>query len=384
MDKLYHTQDNDLTAYCCYLDFSKAFDKVAHYILLDKLRKFGIGGGLLKLFFSYLSDRYQCVKVGKVYIENVLVARGVPQGSILGPLLFVIFINDLPDVCNSSLFFLYADDSKMNSNSMLSSQSDLNACIEWSKINLMQFNAAKTQFLVIGKDLHSPLLYNGKEINSSEFAKDLGVYVSCKLTWSHHVSEKLQTFYNTFHQLKLNLPGQLNNFLKSKVYKTFILPVLLYASEFWYPSKSDLYELERFQKRVSRWAVSASGYRNRLLIMKVLPIKHSIELKDVVMFNKLINGGFDFPVSDYITVKLPALYSLRRNDLINFDIPYTNKKKSEQNFFFRASKYANFIQEKTSMDITTNPIQFKAEVKREFFDHFCEGPFCISFFDCKL
>ena len=86
--------------------------------------------------------------------------------------------------------------------------------------------------------------------------------------------------------------------------------------------------------------------------MKVLPIKHAIELKDVVMFSKLINGGFDFPVSNFFTAKLPSTYSLRLNDLITFDIPYTNKKKSEHNFFFRASKYANFIQEKTLMEIT--------------------------------
>ena len=222
----------------------------------------------------------------------------------------------------------------------------------------MQFNAAKTQFLFIGKEPHSPLLFNEKENNSSEFVKDLGIYVFCKLTWC------LKSCYNTFHQLKPNLPVHLNISLKSKLYKTFILPVLLYASEFWYPSKSDLDKLERFQKCVSRWAVSATGYQNRLLILKVLPIKHAIE-KVVVMFNKLINGGFDFPVSDYITAKLPSIYSLRSNDSITFDIPYTNKKKSEHNFF-RASKYANFIQEKTSMDITTNPIQFKSEVKREF------------------
>ena len=162
--------------------FIRDFDKVTHSILRDKLRKFGIGGGLLKFFSSYLTDRYQCFKFGDVYCEYASVASGVPQGSILGPLLFVIFINDLPDVCNSSLFFLYADDSKMICNSMPSLQSDLNACIEWSKLILMQFNAAKTQFLVIGKEPHSPLLFNEKEINSSEFVKDLGIYVSCKLT----------------------------------------------------------------------------------------------------------------------------------------------------------------------------------------------------------
>ena len=152
MDELYHSHDNDLAAYCCYLDFSRVFDKVPHSILLDKLRKFGIGGGLLKLFSSYLSDRYQCVKVGDIYSEDASVAGGVLQRSLLGPLLFVIFFNNLPDVCNSSFFFWYADDSKMICNSVPSLQSDLNACIERSKINLMQFNAAKTQFLVLEKN----------------------------------------------------------------------------------------------------------------------------------------------------------------------------------------------------------------------------------------
>ena len=307
MDELYYSHDNDLTTYCCLLDFSRAFDKNPHSILLDKLRKFGIGGGLLKLFSSYLSDRYQCVKVGDVYSEYASVASGVPQGSILGPLLFVSFINDLPDICNPSLFFLYADDSKKICNSMQSLQSDLNACIGRSKINLIQFNAAKTQFFVIGKEPHSLLLFDEKEIISSEFVKDLGIYFSCKLTWSHHVTEKLKTCYNTFHQLKPNLPGHLNISLKSKLYKAFILPGLLYASETWYPSKSDLDKLERFQKRVSRWAVSASGYQNRLLIIKVLPFKHAIELKDV-MFNKLINGGFDF--LEVIILQLNYLYTL--------------------------------------------------------------------------
>ena len=91
-----------------------------------------------------------------------------------------------------------------------------------------------------------------------------------------------------------------------------------------------------------------------------------------------------FPVSDYITANLPSIYSLRRNDLITFDLPFTNKKKSEQNFFFLERKYANFIEEKTSMDITTNPIQFISEVNREFFDQFCKHPLCTSFFDCKV
>ena len=167
LDELYHSHDNDLTAYCCSLDFSRAFDEVPHSSLLDKLRKFGIGGALLKLFSSYLSDRYQCVKVGDVYSEYASVASSVLQDAILGPLLFVILIKDLSDVCNSSLFFLYADDNKMICRSMPSLQSRLKAFIEWSKINLVQFIAAKTQFLVIGIEPHSLLLFNEEEIISS-------------------------------------------------------------------------------------------------------------------------------------------------------------------------------------------------------------------------
>ena len=113
--------------------------------------KFGIGGWLLKLFSCYLSDRYQCDEVSDVYSKNVSFASGVPQTSISGPLFFVVFVNDLPDDCNSSFFFLYADYSKMICNSILSSQSDLNAYIEWSNVDLMQFNATKTQFWLLEK-----------------------------------------------------------------------------------------------------------------------------------------------------------------------------------------------------------------------------------------
>ena len=205
----------------------------------------------------------------------------------------------------------------------------------------MQSIASKTQFLAIERD-HSPLVFNEKEIHPSEFVKDLRIYLSCNPTCSQPVTEKLKTCYKTFHQLKPDFPGQLNISTKSKVLKTIIFTVLLYTSETWFPSKSVLDKLERFQKPVSRWVVSASGYQNRLLINEVLRIKHAIGRKVILMFNNLFFVGFNFPVIYYITMKLPAPYCLRRNDLITFDIPLTKKKKSEQNFFFRASKYANF------------------------------------------
>ena len=115
-------------SYSIYLDFSKAFDKLPHSILVYKLSLFGIGGNLLRLRDSCLSDRYQCFKVEGSYSTWQLVIGGLPQGSILGPILFIAFINDFP-LCLSSSVFLFADDRKALNIDSCILQSDMDACL---------------------------------------------------------------------------------------------------------------------------------------------------------------------------------------------------------------------------------------------------------------
>ena len=108
-DKLTKNLDNSLTSCAIFLDLAKAFETVSHDILLRKLEKYGFRGNTLKLLTSYLKDRYQFVKLGSAKSEISLIEFGVPQGSILGPILFLLYINDLAD--NTNLFVkLYADD----------------------------------------------------------------------------------------------------------------------------------------------------------------------------------------------------------------------------------------------------------------------------------
>ena len=156
-----------------YLDFSKAFDSVPHERLLLKIKQMGIKGQLLKWISNFLHNRYQRVVVGEEKSDWSHVKSGIPQGSVLGPILFIIFINDLPD-CVKSLLKIFADDTKIFK--IISSiqdkdelQRDLNHLAIWSKKWQLPFNAPKSKGIHYGKD--NP---NYKYIlNGTELGEDL-------------------------------------------------------------------------------------------------------------------------------------------------------------------------------------------------------------------
>ena len=156
--------DNKIQIDVLYLDFSKAFDSVPHHLLLHKMKSFGINGQLHAWFTNYLSDRRQCILVEGETSEWKPVISGVPQGSILGPFLFLLYINDLPKPpSNETTMFLFADDSKcfreIHSNADASAlQRDIDKLFLWSNIWGMKFNAEKCSVLTVSRS-RSPVIF---------------------------------------------------------------------------------------------------------------------------------------------------------------------------------------------------------------------------------
>ena len=268
---IYNNTDTITGCYALYLDFSKAFDSVSHATLLAKLRLFGNGGSLLSLLLSYLTNRVQCVKLKNIISASLPVTNGVPQGSDLGPLLFLVFINDLPTQVSHSKTFLYADDLKLIHNNLLEMQNDILAISQWSRVNKLSFNAKKTQ--LISFNIRSQnyitdipvLILDDHKIFLQKSVVDLGLPFWSNLAWSKHISDRLKACYIRIKSWRRCLPPHLHSQIKIKLYKTYNLPKLLYGSQVWSPNQKDLTKLEQFQKNVSKWIWKGVTYKTRLI-----------------------------------------------------------------------------------------------------------------------
>lgn len=243
-DDIREALDNDNVTLLTLLDFSKAFDTVNHSILLQKLKTdCHLSSSALKLVGSYLSERQQSVVVQNKRSKFIKTTAGVPQGSILGPLLFSIFINDLPISVNNSSVHLYADDVQiyisgkigMIEDTVSRLNDDLKGIFLWSQRNCLQVNPSKSHCLVIYKtklDLSCfPTVCLGSSVlQYVDKAKNLGICFNRTLGWDDHIQSIIGKIYACLRNLSMSKHYTPLS-TKLMLVKSLILPIITYGCQ---------------------------------------------------------------------------------------------------------------------------------------------------------
>ena len=245
IDKLTAAIENGDYATGFFLDFSKAFDTVNHSILLEKLHHYGIRGCAHSWFKSYLSNRHQCVTYDGVMSGKQMIRCGVPQGSILGPLLFLTYMNDLSSACDHSQPFLFADDTNLflSGSSICPLQQNMERDLinraEWLKTNQLSLNIKKTHFMVSTSKNKTP---TNMELHILDH----------KITWKKHINYISNKIAKGIGIIK-NVRKYLNSKTLISLYYYFIYPYLIYCNHVWGNTcKSNMNSVVLLQKKIIR------------------------------------------------------------------------------------------------------------------------------------
>ncbi|KAL8610129.1 hypothetical protein ACOMHN_024595 [Nucella lapillus] len=291
------------------LDFSKAFDKVPHQRLLRKLHHYGVRNNTLGWIQSFLSGRIQQVVLEGEHSSPSPVLSGVPQGTVLGPLLFLTYINDLPDVVKDSNTRLFADDALLYRNvCSAKEQSLLQADLaEWENTWQMSFNAGKCNTLHVspgrGLSFRSAYTLHEQTLEAVSSAKYLGVSMAKDLSWTKHVELVAAKGNRTVGFLRRNLKDCTTEVRKA-TYTTMVRPTLEYASTVLDPhTRQDIDLLEKVQKRAARFACNCYFERAPGTVTDLLRKLQwdSLETRRhhnrLLMLYRIENGLVDIPPS---------------------------------------------------------------------------------------
>jgi len=326
------------------MDFSKAFDVVDHRRLLYKLKFYGITGPTNNWINAFLSNRKQKVVVDGSISSEATVDSGVPQGSVLGPLLFLLYINDLP-ACIQSNVRLFADDCIIyreicSANDPETLQEDLKRLEEWEKKWRMTFNVDKCHIMHITKTrktVKTDYTLHNQSMSVVQQATYLGVEFSSNLSWTPHInkitnkaSQNLGFLKRNFHSAKPET--------KAAAYKSIVRPSLEYSSSVWDPYHSnDIQKLENVQRRAARFVTnnyskSPGTVTQTLNQLQWESLERRRQNTRLSLFHKIHYGLVDITPSQYMT---PYSRSSRHYHPLAYQIPHSPSDYIKYSFFPR-------------------------------------------------
>ena len=296
---------------CIYLDYAKAFDKVDHALLVKKLELYSIHPTMLKWIESFLMERKQCVVVNGYKSTEEPVISGVPQGSVLGPVLFVMFINDLEWVIaqNSTVRF-FADDTRISKHiacveDHFALQDDLTSILRWAKRNNMQLHEQKFELLVhracpvnsleslpFTSDLYTYQVSKEVLLSSTKELRDLGVRISADLSWKSQISSVVSKG-RSMAAWVLSVFRSREPEVMMTLYKTYVRSHLEYCSILWHPQNiEDIEAIEGVQRSFTSRIEGLSGktYWERLEALNLMSLQRRRERYIIIMMWKILNG----------------------------------------------------------------------------------------------
>lgn len=383
-DVLTEAMDDGAQVDVVYTDYSKAFDRIQHNMLLFKLSKMGIRGNLLRWFSSYISNRSQAVVVSNYVSGWVPIPSGVPQGSLLGPLLFVIFVNDINTCLQTSQLLCFADDMKIFArvSSVADAealQSDLHRLEAYCAENMLDLNPTKCSIVSFSRK-RSVLNYNytlkGELLQRESSIRDLGVLHDSKLLFDAHIDAITAKAYKA---LGFVLRSS-RDFTKAKTLKVlyccYVRSNLEYASQVWNPRYNKyINRVEAIQKKFIRHLCfrikepySSTNYLKKCKKHHLLPLEKRREIGDLVFLLKIASNAIDCPNLLSELYIRPPKKTLRNNALIH--LPLATAKYRQNTFLWRACRNFNYLSEDLDLDLfNTGPEAARRLLSRRFFDN---------------
>ena len=330
-----------------YIDFTKAFDKISHNKLIRVLHHYKINSQVIAWIKGLLDDRVQKTVVENQFSNTCQVTSGVPQGSVLGPLLFILYLESLlrtlQDTCKQTKIYAFADDVKLLSNDANDLQKALDAIESWASKWSLKIQPTKSEHLsFIFSDIRSSkpnaFYLNQSSITQSYDVRDLGIVISNDLKWSKYISKITSkantTVYTIFRSFLASDSKTLVN-----LYKVHVRPILEYNTSIWNPNiKSDIISIENVQRRFTkrlcqRNNINFNSYSDRLKILNLETLEiRRIKIDIILMFkifNNLIDVNFEEHFRNSVSIKR---YDLRGHKNRLFRPKYSGS--SPRNNFF--------------------------------------------------
>lgn len=369
-EDIYAGLDSQDSILSIYIDFSKAFDTVKHDILLNKLQHYGIRGTINAWFRDYLSNRTQSTKISDFVSPPLTVQYGVPQGSVLGPILFLIYINDISSIFNNLQTILFADDSTFYirdsnpSNLIHIANLDLNIFKKWCLSNRLTVNLGKTYYMLFtNKSINSPppLVYDNNTVTKTDKHTILGVTIDDKMTFKPHIDNlmlKLSRVMSLLYRVRDNVP----NNIMTTLYHAHVLPHLHYCIPIWcstYPTH--LLPLFKMQKRIIRIITNSDFYAHTQPLFKESSV---LKLFDI---NKLEIAVYMFKIFTTQNVELPQ-HNYPTRTQHNIRIPRHNLTLFQHSLSYLAPKTWNAIPD--HIKNLPSVFSFKKNLKKYILDQY--------------